>query len=636
MAIDRLLDAAGTRCRVVDTARFSNTSSDAYRSNTSRRPGSWGWSVSSAPRLRALVEARVRLVAAAIVGVLVLPLVPVIALLVRASGPVLYRQTRLGSAATVHDPQVPHDEARRRSGRAPRSGRAAVDSRATSVGRVLRRLHLDELPQLWNVVKGEMSIVGPRPERPEFVAHSSSKSPTGAGGCSCSRASPAGLGCDRATPRTTGEDGREALLRPLVPTPPESRGRRCDLRGERRRSCFGRRTRSTSRRSSPLERRFAGRDPRLGTGEVGGGARNDAPLAGASPCRSWSMPKPRAPRSYSPTSTVQVSTSTRLTAALRRQSPTNIVLAPGRYDAQALQQPERPSALRASRGENGADGGLSIGSNAGRPGGLRPWPDVRRPRSRQDVRRRRDRRLGCGGERRRARRHAARPRRHPAAWSFDSPTASGACGFRRGGSPTTASSSTRTTRRGRTLRRRFVLSDIDVAGVVRVPRSSNRTWSVCLGREPGHRARRARPPLRLDGRVDGHGRDRASPRPRRRRRHPHRRVRGALHAAEHLPTAADQPLVRVGLLAEWASPAAGGVPASIDSVIQDSRFEAGSPACTSTPRHDARRAAVELRGSAGTRRRPPGRRPVHPDNDYGESRRERCRCAHAHIRTAGG
>ncbi len=100
------------------------------------------------------------------------PLILVIALAVRFSspGPILYRQARVGRKGRVfvlYKFRSMFVDAEAATGAV---WAAKDDPRVTRVGRWLRRLRLDELPQLVNVLKGEMALVGPRPERPEFVA----------------------------------------------------------------------------------------------------------------------------------------------------------------------------------------------------------------------------------------------------------------------------------------------------------------------------------------------------------------------------------------------------------------------------------------------------------------------------------
>ena len=99
------------------------------------------------------------------------PLILALMALVRLTsrGPALYRQVRLGLDGRPYrilKLRTMYDDCERATG--PQWAKAR-DPRATPLGRVLRATHLDELPQLWNVVRGEMSLVGPRPERPEFV-----------------------------------------------------------------------------------------------------------------------------------------------------------------------------------------------------------------------------------------------------------------------------------------------------------------------------------------------------------------------------------------------------------------------------------------------------------------------------------
>jgi len=114
---------------------------------------------------------RVLDIVGACVGMLLaIPLVPFIVLLVRRTpGPVIYRQVRVGESGKLFT--MFKFRTMDQAAEAPGTPVYAEenDPRVTPTGRFLRRTHLDELPQLWNVLHGEMSIVGPRPERPEFV-----------------------------------------------------------------------------------------------------------------------------------------------------------------------------------------------------------------------------------------------------------------------------------------------------------------------------------------------------------------------------------------------------------------------------------------------------------------------------------
>ncbi len=101
---------------------------------------------------------------------LFLPLFPLIVLLVRLSspGPIFFRQTRVGMAGRLF--RIFKFRTMRTDAEAAGARWATKnDPRVTSVGRFMRATRIDEIPQLWNILKGEMAFVGPRPERPEFV-----------------------------------------------------------------------------------------------------------------------------------------------------------------------------------------------------------------------------------------------------------------------------------------------------------------------------------------------------------------------------------------------------------------------------------------------------------------------------------
>jgi len=119
------------------------------------------------------------LVCAAAGLLLLAPVMALAAIAVRLTspGPAFYHQTRVGRNGQIF---VVHKFRSMRMDAEAETGAVwaqSNDTRVTPVGRFLRRTRLDELPQLWNVLKGDMSMVGPRPERPEFVSTLTEKIP---------------------------------------------------------------------------------------------------------------------------------------------------------------------------------------------------------------------------------------------------------------------------------------------------------------------------------------------------------------------------------------------------------------------------------------------------------------------------
>ncbi|MGQ0792999.1 MAG: exopolysaccharide biosynthesis polyprenyl glycosylphosphotransferase [Deltaproteobacteria bacterium] len=108
----------------------------------------------------------------ALFGLIVLsPAIVLLIILIKleSRGPVIFKQVRLGQGGgsfTMYKFRSMYIDAEKDGAKWARRG----DSRITLVGRIIRPLHIDEMPQLWNILTGEMSFIGPRPERPEFVS----------------------------------------------------------------------------------------------------------------------------------------------------------------------------------------------------------------------------------------------------------------------------------------------------------------------------------------------------------------------------------------------------------------------------------------------------------------------------------
>lgn len=179
MPVSDLLNLRFTGVRTEDVAHIYELTFGCVCASEIR-PSNLIFSSELGPRPRNVQIQKLYSTAIAALGlILISPVMLIVALLVRLTspGPILHRQVRVGmhhKNFTVFKFRSMYQDAEARTGAV---WATKNDPRITPLGRWLRKLRLDELPQLFNVLRGEMSIVGPRPERPEFTTALSEKIP---------------------------------------------------------------------------------------------------------------------------------------------------------------------------------------------------------------------------------------------------------------------------------------------------------------------------------------------------------------------------------------------------------------------------------------------------------------------------
>jgi lipopolysaccharide/colanic/teichoic acid biosynthesis glycosyltransferase len=156
---------------MADTKRVEGAGTEIDMSDQIHTYGGYEADVTPSPYLNSRSK-RIFDLLGALIGLLILLVIgPIIAIAIKSTsrGSVFYRQPRVGqngAAFQVVKFRTMREDAERDSGP---TWAVANDNRITGIGRLLRKSYLDEIPQFWNVFTGEMSLIGPRPERPELI-----------------------------------------------------------------------------------------------------------------------------------------------------------------------------------------------------------------------------------------------------------------------------------------------------------------------------------------------------------------------------------------------------------------------------------------------------------------------------------